>query len=117
MWTVVVIQVLLIAAFGMSGVGKLVGGRTAAEGFRKMRYPQWFRVLTGLVELIGAAGMVAAFWVPQAAIAAAAWMAATMVGAVYTDFVRTWNPRRGAFAAVLLALAVATIVLRLSPAA
>jgi len=44
-------------------------------------------------------------------------MAATMLGAVYTDFVRTWTPRRGAFAAVLLALAVATIVLRASPAA
>lgn len=113
----VVIQVLLIAAFGMSGVGKLAGGRTAVEGFRKMRYPQWFRVLTGVVELVGAAGMAAAFWVPEAAVPAAAWMAATMVGGMYTDFVRTWTPLRGAFAMVLLALAVATIVLRLSPAA
>lgn len=109
-----VVQILLIAAFAMSGIGKLFGGRTAVEGFRAMRYPEWFRVVTGLVEIVGAGGMVVAFWVPQAAIAAGAWMAATMLGALYTDLIRIWVPRRAAFAAVLLALAIATIALRVS---
>ncbi len=112
-----VVQVLLIAAFAMSGVAKFIGGREAIEGFQKMRYPQWFRKVTGIVEVVGAAGMIIGFWIPQAAIAAGAWMAATMLGALYTDFVRTWTPRRGAFAAVLLALAVATIALRALSAA
>ena len=82
------VQGLLALAFLMSGGSKLVGARMQVENFERWHYPQWFRPVVGTVEVLGAAGMVLGFWAPPAAFAAALWMGATMVGAVYTHLVR-----------------------------
>ncbi len=111
----IVLQGLLALAFLMAGSTKLLGIPMQVDSFKRYGYPQWFRLVTGAVEVTGAAGMVVGVWVAEIAIAAGFWLAATMVGAVYTDLFRRGgaSPSRAAAPAVLLALAVAVAVLRI----
>ena len=52
------------------------------------RYPQWSRVVTGLVGVVGATGLIIGIWFSMVAVAAAILLVATMIGAVYTDLFR-----------------------------
>ncbi|WRP04543.1 DoxX family protein [Rossellomorea aquimaris] len=57
-----VLQGLLAAMFFMAAVGKLTGSNMHRGVFDHLRLPQWFRVVTGLVELTGAALLVIGYW-------------------------------------------------------
>ncbi|MDR7235863.1 putative membrane protein YphA (DoxX/SURF4 family) [Neobacillus drentensis] len=46
--------------------------------------PQWFRVVTGLVELAGAILLIVGYWVPTSAMAGALLLARTGVGGILT---------------------------------
>ena len=111
----IALQSLLALVFLMAGGTKLLGIQMQVENFKRYGYPQWFRLVTGAVEVTGAVGMVVGVWVGQVAIAAGFWLGITMIGAVYTDLFRRGSaPPSGAAApAVLLALAVAVAVLRI----
>lgn len=80
----IVIQATLALVFTASAAFKLGGAEQQVKYFNEYRYPQWFRSVTGLVELVGVAGLIAGVWVPELAIAAGLWLGATMVGAVYS---------------------------------
>jgi len=108
-----IIQVLLALVFVGSGGAKLAGIQMQVENFNRYGYPQWFRLVTGGIEVIAGAGMVAGLFVEELAIAAGVVLAITMVGAAYTDF-RHSPPVMVAPPLVLLALSVAVIVLRLA---
>ncbi len=109
----IVLQGLLSLAFVMSGGTKLAGIKMQVDNFNLYRYPQWFRLVTGAVEVTGAAGMVVGIWVDEVAIAAGFWLAATMIGAVYTDLFRKRSLASASAPAVLLVLAVVVAVLRI----
>lgn len=111
----IVLQSLLALVFLMSGGIKLLGVQMQVDNFKRYGYPQWFRLVTGAVEMTGAVGMIVGVWVDQVAIAAGFWLTATMIGAVYTDLFRRGSapPSRAAAPAVLLALAVAVAVLQI----
>ena len=106
----IVIQSLLALAFLMSGATKVMGAKMQMENFEKWRYPQWFRVVTGLVEVVGATGLIIGIWFPIVAVAAAILLVATMIGAVYTDLFRGDRPK-AAVPAILLSMAVVVAVL------
>ena len=106
----IVIQSLLALAFLMSGATKVMGAKMQVENFEKWRYPQWFRVVTGLVEVVGATGLIIGIWFPIVAVAAAILLVATMIGAVYTDLFRGDRPKAVA-PAILLSMAVVVAVL------
>ncbi len=108
-----IIQVLLALVFTGSGVANLAGVRMQVENFQRYGYPQWFRVVTGAVALIGAAGMVAGLFAEGIAVAAAVWLSAMMVGATYTE-VRSSPLAMAVAPVVLLALNVAVAALRLA---
>lgn len=109
----IVLQSLLALVFLMSGSTKLIGQKMQVDNFSNIyRYPQWFRLVTGAVEVSGAAGMVVGIWVSQAAIAAGFWLAATMIGALYTDLFRRRSAAYAIAPAVLFAMAVAVAALR-----
>lgn len=108
-----VIQILLAAVFLLSGGIKVIGVKMQVDNFNRYGYPQWFRVVTGLVELAGAAGMVAGLFADEIAIAAAVVVAMTMLGAAYTDL-RKSAPVMVAPPIVLLGLSVAVVALRIS---
>lgn len=46
----------------MAGVGKLLGMKMNVDLFTKWRLPQWFRLITGLVETIASIFLIIGFW-------------------------------------------------------
>ena len=53
--TAIIIECLLALMFLVGGLSKTLGSKAQAEGFKKFGLPQWFRVVTGLMQLIGVA--------------------------------------------------------------
>jgi putative oxidoreductase len=77
-WAVLVICVLLTAAFLAAGVAKLAGVAMMVATFESIGWGQWFRYVTGLIE-VGAAVLL---WVPGMRALAALALVCTMIGAV-----------------------------------
>ncbi|MFB7139201.1 DoxX family protein [Gottfriedia sp. NPDC056225] len=57
-----ILQILLALMFLIAGFGKVFGSSSSVESFNHLKLPQWFRVITGLVELIGVASLIIGFW-------------------------------------------------------
>lgn len=76
LWTV---KALLAAAFAAAGVAKLVGAPMMVETFATIGFGQWFRHLTGALELAGAIALL----MPALAGFAGLLLAAVMVGAAF----------------------------------
>ena len=75
-----ILQGLLAAAFLAAGGAKLAGVLMMVQIFDQIGMGQWFRVVTGLVEVAGAVALL----VPGLAALGAAWLGATMFFAVVT---------------------------------
>ena len=73
-----VLQVLLAAFFVFASMPKLLGDPTAVQMFDLIGFGQWFRYLTGAVELLGAIGLL----IPRLCGLAAFGLGLVMVGAV-----------------------------------
>ena len=102
-WT---LQVLLALAFVAAAVAKLTGAAMMIDIFDKIGVGQWFRYVTGAVELVAAVLLLA----PGRAAWGAALLVATMSGAVLTHLLLIGgNP---APAIVLLALALVVLWIR-----
>jgi uncharacterized membrane protein YphA (DoxX/SURF4 family) len=74
------LTVAVAGMFALAGTMKLAGAPMQVELFAAIGIGQWFRYLTGGLELVGAIGL----FVPAAAPFAALVLAAVMVGAVLT---------------------------------
>jgi putative oxidoreductase len=75
-------QILLAAFFLFVAAGsKLAGSHGAVQEFGAIGAGQWFRYLVGIVELVGAIGLLT----PWLAGLAAAWLAADMAGATIVN--------------------------------
>ncbi len=102
-WTV---QVLVAAASLTAGSAKLAGDPSMVAVFDQVGIGQWFRYMTGAVEITGAVLIL----IPKAAILGAALLACTMAAAVFTHFaVIGGNPLP---AAMLLGLNLLVLWLR-----
>ncbi len=80
LWTV---KVLLAAVFAAAGGAKLIGVQMMVETFAAIGLGQWFRYLTGALELVGAVGLL----IPALAGFASLLLAAVMVGATLAHLV------------------------------
>jgi uncharacterized membrane protein YphA (DoxX/SURF4 family) len=78
LWT---LQILFAAFFAFAAIPKLLGDPTAVESFETIGFGQWFRYLTGAVELAGAIGLL----IPRLSGLAALGLAGVMVGATLTN--------------------------------
>jgi len=101
-----VLQGLLAAAFLAAGGAKLAGVPMMVQIFDQIGMGQWFRIVTGLVEVAGAVALL----VPGFAALAAAWLGATMFFAVLTHLFILHSSAMPAV--ILLALNVLVIWLR-----
>lgn len=97
----VVLQCFLIIAFLFSGLGKIGGMAMQVEVFRHLHLPQWFRVVTGIVQLAGVAGLIIGFWNKEILLIAGLWIAGTMFGAVLFH-IRAKDQFKAIFAPLLL---------------
>lgn len=78
-----VLQGLLALGFALSGLMKLSGARDAVMIFEAMSAPGWMPYVIGLLEIIGAIGLL----IPRLAGVAAVAFVALMVGAVLTHLI------------------------------
>jgi putative oxidoreductase len=76
-WT---LQVLAAALFLFSGTSKLAGVPTMVQMFGVIGIGQWFRYVTGTIEVVGAVLLLVPWLAPFGALA----LAVTMVGAILT---------------------------------
>jgi uncharacterized membrane protein len=74
-----VVQVLLAVFFAFAAFGMLTGQQSAVEQFDEIGFGQWFRYLTGTLELAGAIGLL----IPRLSGLAALGLIGVMVGAVF----------------------------------
>lgn len=106
LWT---LTVVVAGMFLLSGGMKLAGVAMQVQLFDAIGIGQWFRYLTGLLEVGGAIGL----FVPQIAALAAGLLALVMVGAVFTHlFIVGGSP---AIPIALLAATIAIAYLRRFP--
>ena len=101
-----VAQGLLAAAFLAAGGAKLAGVPVMIQIFDQIGFGQWFRIVTGAIELVGAVALL----IPGFAVVGAAWLGATMFFAVLTHLVILHSSPVPAL--VLLALNVLVVWLR-----
>lgn len=81
----VVIWVLLgvlAAAFMIVGYGKLSGSRSYHFAFIRWRLPDWFRLFTGAVEMLGAILLLIGFWSATSALLGAALISLVCIGGI-----------------------------------
>ena len=102
------LRILLALAFGAAGAAKLAGVPQMVQVFDAIGFGQWFRYLTGAVEVVGAVLLL----VPATGFFGGLLLAATMVGAVATHVVLIGsNPAP----AVVLGALAAFVAWRLRP--
>lgn len=105
----VILQSFLLVAIGFGGASKLAGSKNFVEMFELLKLPQWFRVVTGLVQLAGAAGLVIGYWDREVAVWAVIWIGITMLVACLSHF-RVKHPRGQAMPAFVITLIAAALV-------
>lgn len=79
-----VLQGVLALMFVVAGFGKVVGMQMHVDNFNHWRLPQWFRVVTGLIEVIGAAALIVGYWEASWAAAGALLLGIVAVGGLLT---------------------------------
>jgi putative oxidoreductase len=104
------VRILLALAFGAASVSKLAGAAQMVQVFDAIGFGQWFRYLTGTVEIVGTVLLL----VPATGFYGAALLTATMVGGVATHLLLIGgNP----VPALVLGMLSAFVAWRLRPAA
>ena len=102
------VRLLLALAFGAAGTAKLAGVPQMIQIFDLIGIGQWFRYVTGIVEVTGAILLL----VPRAGFLAGLLLSVTMLVAVATHlFVIGGNP----VPAIVLALLAGFVAYRLRP--
>lgn len=79
----IVLQVLLGLGFLMFGYTKFTS-QDMVEGFKHFGYPGWFRIFTGLVELLAAILIIIGIWNLPFAAWGSLLIVVTMIGAIFT---------------------------------
>lgn len=106
-----ILSVLLAAVFATTGIAKLIGTEpiglqaAAMDGF-----PQWIRMVVGVVELAGASMLL----VPAVAAIAAAMLALLMIPATITQWI---SGEPGVFVPIVLLVLLLLVAWRRNPAA
>ena len=102
------VRILLAVAFGAAGGAKLMGLAAMVQLFDAIGIGQWFRLLTGGVEVVGALLLL----IPFTGFLGGLLLTATMVGAVFTHMAIGGS----ALPAVVLGGLSAFVAWRLRPA-
>ncbi len=102
----IILQMLLALAFLFSGGRKLANSKASQTRRDHLHVAPWFWWVTGLIEVLATIGLLVGIWLTPLAFLAALVLAATMIGAVFTQLVNTQPFRQAAPAVVLLVLAL-----------
>ncbi|MEC0180788.1 DoxX family protein [Paenibacillus peoriae] len=99
----VIMQSLLALMFLMAGLGKISGSKMHVDGFKHWGLPQCFRVVTGIVELVGAAALIVGYWESSWVALGALILGITGIGGIITH-IRVKDSFKQTFMILLLAI-------------
>src|SRR5688572_29362045 len=106
-----ILSVLLAAVFATTGISKLIGSEPIGLQVAAMRgFPTWIRMVVGVVEIVGAIGLL----MPPEASVAAALLALLMIPATITQWI---SGEPGAFVPVVLLVLLLIVAWCRNPAA
>jgi putative oxidoreductase len=106
-----ILSVLLAAVFATTGMSKLIGVEPLTLQAAAMRgFPTWIRMVVGVVEVVGALGLL----IPPVASVAAAMLALIMIPATITQWI---SGEAGVFVPILLLVLLLIVAWRRNPAA
>jgi uncharacterized membrane protein YphA (DoxX/SURF4 family) len=57
----------LLFSMAFFGGSKIVGAKHQVDLFDSIKLPQWFRVITGYVQIVGCLGLIIGYWYPTIA--------------------------------------------------
>ncbi|TXK84449.1 DoxX family protein [Paenibacillus sp. N3.4] len=100
---VFILQGLLALMFLMAGVGKITGSKMHIEGFKRWGLPQWFRVVTGIIEFVAAAALIIGYWAYSWAAVGAILLGITAIGGILVH-VRMKDSFKDTFMIVILGI-------------
>lgn len=103
-----ILQVILGLGFFMFGFMKF-GSKQMVEGFKHYGYSGWFRVFTGLVEVISAALVIAGIWNETLAVWGGLLIIGTMLGAIFTHIKIKDNVKNMMMPIILLILGLVVL--------
>lgn len=106
-WIAAVLPALL---FLMTGFMKLSGAAEPIANFARWGYPDWFRLVIGTVEVLGAIGLL----IPRISWIAAAVLLCNMLGAVVTH-VRAHDPVTNVIVDVVVMILLAIVIAERRP--
>ncbi len=104
----IVLQVILALGFFMFGLMKF-GAKQMVDEFTRYGYPQWFRVITGLLEVLASVSIFYGIWHEEWAVRGSLLMIVIMIGALLTH-IKLKDSFKSLFMPLLL-LALAVVVL------
>lgn len=84
----VILQVIVAGMFTFSAIMKLSRSQTMVQHWNEYRYPRWFMDVIASLELLGAIGMVAAFWSHGLLKYTTVLLATLMLGAIHAHLFR-----------------------------
>ncbi|WP_028402246.1 DoxX family protein [Ectobacillus panaciterrae] len=99
----IILQSLLALMFLMAGLGKIAGSKMHVEGFKHWGLPQWFRIVTGIIEFVGAAALVVGYWESSWVALGALILGITGIGGIITH-IRVKDSFQQTFMILLLAI-------------
>ncbi|HWF46165.1 MAG TPA: DoxX family protein [Bryobacteraceae bacterium] len=102
------LAVLLAIVFTFAGGVKLIGAPAMVHEFAQIGIGQWFRYLTGILEVSGAIGLL----VPKYRFWAALQIATVMAGATAVNILILHQPALARLTAILMTLSLALAWLR-----
>src|ERR1700726_1413864 len=104
-------QILLGMFFTPEGVIKWTHIGPSTARFTHFRYPQWFRYVTGVWEVLAGVGLLVGVWLPWLAALAALLLAVEMLIAIYSHLVRGKDPFVPDAVPAAVVLVIALVVL------
>ncbi len=103
-----ILQIILIAFFTMAAVSKITNSQALVDQFDEMNLPQWFRIVTGWVEVIGAVLLIIGFWSKTSAVLGALLFIVVGVGGILSH-IRSKDNVKGTLPIIVLTL-IATLL-------
>ncbi|MEV5030254.1 DoxX family protein [Paenibacillus sp. LPE1-1-1.1] len=107
----IVLQSWLLFSMAFFGGSKIAGAKHQVELFDSIKLPQWFRVITGYVQIVGCIGLIIGYWYPSVAAWTGILIGIMMLLACLSHF-RVKHPIGKVIPALLnLLIAIAVVIL------
>jgi putative oxidoreductase len=110
----IILEILLGLVFLMAGATKILGVKMQVDGFKEYGLPQWFRVVTGLVQYVGVTAIIIGFWEPSWSAWAGIWLGFTMLCAVAVHILAKHPFAKALPAVILMILAIVVVLMHAS---